>query len=272
LACSFSGCKKEEASPEPRKPPIAVPRATPSTEGEEKESRPAAPEAKNTEFEGETSPTPEPRIWGRADLDPANDHVVAPPDEVPDCHARLTALGIKFRPAHLPLKQVVRDIPTCGCHDAVTVSETPQGMKLVPAAVLTCQMALSLASLEIAIQELAERHLMQKVRTLHQGGTYSCRKMARFDLVSEHSYGNAIDVFAFTLENGQKVSVKSDFGRLDAATETLPATAKFLRDLSSAVYDRDLMSVSLSPYWDSLHHDHFHFDMARYRVDGSRPH
>lgn len=227
------------------------------------------PRAPELETEPNSELTQE-RVWGRADLDPENDDVVAPPDAVPDCHARLETAGVKFRPARLPLKQIVREIPTCGCEDAVTVTQAPHGMKLAPPAVLSCQMALAIVGLERVIQEHAVQHLGERVRTLHQGGTYSCRKMARFDLVSEHSYGNAIDVYAFSLESGEKVSVLLDFGRLNQPSESLSPRAMFLRRLSSTAYDRDLVSVSLSPYWDTLHRDHFHFDMARYRVDGSR--
>ncbi len=104
---------------------------------------------------------------------------------------------------------------------------------------------------------------------VQQGGTYNCRKMARFDLISEHSYGNAIDVRSFILADGRSVSVEKHFGRLDSP----PATdrAHFLRGLGEEAFDRGIVSVSLGPHWDALHRDHFHFDMARYRVDGSRP-
>jgi hypothetical protein len=129
-------------------------------------------------------------------------------------------------------------------------------------------MALGLAALEPEIQALATEHFQRRVRSLHQGGTYSCRKMARFDLVSEHSYGNAIDVYAFTLEDGQKVSVLSHYGKLNEPPMT--PEARFLRELGSRAFDDGFFSVALSPYWDALHKDHFHFDMARYRVDGTR--
>lgn len=273
LGISTVSCQKEDGAGALREPAGPV-GARISNSGEpalpehvQPRSDPQKPPKVEVPMMGETKE----RVFGRADLDPTNDDFVAPPDAVPECHARLDAAGVKYQKAELPLKQVVREIATCGCHDAVTVTETPQGMKLVPPAVVSCQMALALTGLESLIQELAEEHLGERVRTLHQGGTYSCRKMARFDLVSEHSYGNAIDVFAFTLKSGKKVSVMSDFGALNAEVDGLSSKAKFLRSLSSAAYDRDITSVSLSPYWDALHRDHFHFDMARYRVDGSRP-
>ena len=106
-------------------------------------------------------------------------------------------------------------------------------------------------------------------RLIEQGGTYNCRRMARFqNLVSEHSYANAIDIRAFVLADGQRISVLRDFGPTGR-----PATSRkgiFLRQLSRRLYDEGVFSVVLTPYWDALHRDHFHFDMARYRVDGTR--
>lgn len=206
--------------------------------------------------------------WGRADLDPDNDGVVQPPDAVPECHGRLTKAGAKFRPAKLPLKQRVRDVPTCGANDAVIYSAGPLGVKLSPPAIVTCQLALGLVAFEAAALEFSEKTLGAPIRSIRQGGTYSCRKMARFDLVSEHSYGNAIDIYSFTLDDGRTVSVLKHFGPVDAPPKTPKAT--FLRSLAQAAYDRDLFSVVLTPFWDALHRDHFHFDMARYRADGTR--
>jgi hypothetical protein len=130
-------------------------------------------------------------------------------------------------------------------------------------------MAIAFVGLERLMQELAAARLGSTVDRIQQTGTYNCRKMVRFALVSEHSYGNAIDIKSFALRDGRSISVLPHFGKLDA-----PPTddnARFLRELGEQAFDRGLIAVSLGPYWDALHRDHLHFDMARYRVDGSRP-
>lgn len=111
-------------------------------------------------------------------------------------------------------------------------------------------------------------HLGAKVTRLEHVGTYNCRKMVRFNLVSEHSYGNAIDIRSLTLESGQKLSVLSDYGPTDQEPKT--KQQRFLQRLGELAFDENVFSVSLGPHWDALHRDHFHFDMARYRVDGLR--
>lgn len=204
-----------------------------------------------------------------ADLDPSNDLVVAPPDAIADCHEELTRAGVTFRAAELPLRKNQTGTFTCGAHDAVVMQKWASGTSVSPPALVTCRMALALVHLEPLIQEVATRELGTAVRKIHQLGTYSCRKMVRFDFVSEHSYGNAIDIGSFTLADGRNVSVLKHFGKLDA--EPPDARGRFLRALGNAAFDRDIVSVSLGPYWDTLHKDHFHFDMAHYRVDGSRP-
>jgi hypothetical protein len=49
------------------------------------------------------------------------------------------------------------------------------------------------------------------------------------------------------------------------------AQARFLRSLAERAYDAGVFSVVLTPFWDKLHAEHFNLDLARYRVDGSRP-
>jgi len=112
-------------------------------------------------------------------------------------------------------------------------------------------------------------------------GTYNCRRISAFpDLLSEHALGNAIDVAGF------------DFGRL-RKDQTLPHRApnglrhrqavrmlhhwnksrgaagvhgKFLRELARRlIAQRDIFRDLLGPAWPG-HHNHFHFDMAPYRM------
>lgn len=203
-----------------------------------------------------------------ADLDPDNDGEVAPPAPIPDCEARLAEAGVVFAPASLPLK-TTRAGFQCGSEQAVRYKRGPGGIRYNSSPVLTCGMALALARFELLLQEEALSLFGRRVARVEHRGTYSCRTMARYrDFVSEHSYGNAIDLFTFTLENGRKVSVLSHFGKLDVEPER--AEARFLRTVARRAYDENVFSVVITPFFDSLHKNHFHLDLARYRVDGTR--
>jgi hypothetical protein len=204
-----------------------------------------------------------------ADVDPEDDFVVAPPDVIPDCEARLRDAGVKFAPAELPIKAATAKRPTCGTPQAVVYLRGPAGVRYNVAPVVSCGMALGLARFELALNQEAERYLGQKVARVEQGGTYNCRKMARFDFVSEHAYANAIDIRSVTLRNGRKVSVLGGFGKLEGVPRR--PESLFLRSLANRLFDEGTFSVVITPFFDALHRDHIHLDLARYRRDGSRP-
>jgi len=201
-----------------------------------------------------------------ANLDPDDDAVVGPPAIIPDCEERLKLAGVKFEPATLPLFE--KHGTTCGAPQAVKYVHGPQNIVFVPSPVLTCQLALALARFEGQAARLAEQHFGQRIRSVKHGGTYNCRSMARFKLASEHSYGNAIDLYEFKLSNGKKVNVLSHFGK--PGTEPSGAEGRFLRSLARAAFDDATFSVVVTRFFDELHRDHIHVDMAHYRTDGSR--
>lgn len=204
-----------------------------------------------------------------ADLDPDNDAVVAPPALIPDCEEQLRRLGVVFASAQLPVKAAHGKLPTCGSEQAVVYKRGPEGIRYNSSPLVSCGMALGMARLETVLNEEAQRHLGQKVARIEQGGTYNCRRMARFDLVSEHAYANAIDIRSVTLKNGRKLTILGNFGKLDA--QPVRPEASFLRAVASRLYDEGTFSVVITPFFDALHKDHIHLDQARYRIDGSRP-
>lgn len=215
---------------------------------------------------------PSPPDHEQADLDPDNDRVVGPPEPLAGCEEKLRSAGIAFRAASLPLKtERARgaDIIACGAEQVVSYRGGPAKIRYSSWPTLTCRMALALSRWEQVAQEQASRELGQRIVRLTQGGTYNCRKMVRFDFVSEHSYANAIDIRDLTLADGRRLSIARHFGALESPPQT--REARFLRSLAERAFDERLFSVVLTPYWDRLHHDHFHLDLARYHVDGTRP-
>ena len=206
---------------------------------------------------------------GAADRDPENDFVVAPPDFIPDCEDRLRAAGVVFQRASLPLRRGAKGVPVCGTEQAVVYRSGPEKIRYGSAPILSCGMALALARFETVLNAEAQRELGQPVVRLSHLGTYNCRTMARYpDWVSEHSYANAIDIESFTLKNGRKFSVLQSFGKLERGPRR--SEARFLEHLGQRLYDDGVFSVVITPHFDALHKNHFHLDLARYRVDGSR--
>lgn len=247
------GTKAQAPSAKP--PPIASspkPAPHPSPMAEVSAPEPAPP------------PAPDP---GRANVDPSDDQVVAPPPALEDCQERLTRAGAQFREAKLPIRTQPSGM-VCGTPQAVTYEGSDANISWNVAPTVSCQLALALVRFEALLQEEADKTLGARVARIEQGGTYSCRKMARFRLASEHSYANAIDLRSFRLSDGRRISVKQHFGSTKQPAAT--AEARFLRTVAERAYDENVFSVVLTPFWDALHADHFHVDQARYRVDGTR--
>jgi len=267
LGLLLLSCEKVGDRPESRLQTRGAPYPSASaTSSQGHEAVPAhtpAPPPENPEVDAGV-PAQEP---GTADLDGANDDIVAPPEAIADCEARLAALGVSFAPAELKLRTSAGVV--CGAPQAVLYKGRAGGPRWSSAPLVTCTLALALARFELLADSEARRALGSGLRSIEQGGTYNCRKMARFTgIVSEHSYGNAIDLKSFRLSDGRKVSVLQRFGR--PAHEPSSPEGKFLRALARKAYDDGVFSVVLTEFFDTLHRDHFHVDMARYRVDGTR--
>jgi hypothetical protein len=208
------------------------------------------------------------RVRPTADLDPSNDGLGGPPDPIPECEAALLAAGVDHGPASLPVTRR-RNGDVCGVEQAVSYRSGPTGIRWSPRPVVSCGMALALARFERVAQEEAERRLGSRIVRAEQGGTTSCRRIGRFPgLMSEHSFANGIDVRSFLLEDGRTISVQEHFGAV--GEEPTRPEGLFLRELAHRLYDEDVFSVVLTAFWDDLHRDHFHLDLARYRVDGTR--
>src|SRR5262245_3380173 len=78
--------------------------------------------------------------------------------------------------------------------------------------------------------------------------------------ISEHAFGNALDIAAFTLADGRRIAVKNGW-------RGLPEEQGFLRDVQAAACGQ--FSTVLAPGSNVYHYDHIHVDLMR-RRDGHR--
>lgn len=111
------------------------------------------------------------------------------------------------------------------------------------------------------VQPAAEEILGAKVARVEHYGAYSCRRLygRSGGSWSEHATGNAIDIAAFVMDDGSRITVLSDWDPGDGNEQ-----ARFLRQVRDT--SCDLFSTVLSPDYNEAHRDHFHFDQSpRYR-------
>jgi hypothetical protein len=201
-------------------------------------------------------------------VDVEDDFEVGPPDPVDRCEGRLALAGVEFTSSRLPVYRQKRSGILCGAPQAVRYASGPGRIRWRGSPKVACPVALAMARFESVVQEEAARALGRKVVRIEHMGTYNCREMAAYPgWVSEHSYGNAIDIESFTLEGGQTISVLDHYG--DPSASPTDAAADFLRAVARRAYDEDIFSVVLTPAFNRHHRNHLHLDMARYRVDGT---
>jgi len=134
---------------------------------------------------------------------------------------------------------------------------TTGAVAIQPTATLACPIVSSLDTwFANGVQPAALRWFGQPVAEIKQISAYSCRGMngQRGAKISEHAFGNALDIAAFTLADGRRISVK-DGWRGEAAEQG------FLRDVHASACQ--LFSTVLAPGSNAFHYDHIHVDLMR---------
>jgi len=134
---------------------------------------------------------------------------------------------------------------------------TARPASIAPAATLACPLVSALDRfVSDSVQPAAARWFGQPVVGIRQISAYSCRGMngdssAR---VSEHAFGNALDIAAFTLADGRTITVKDGW-------HGTPQEQGFLHDVQGAACA--VFTTVLAPGSDAYHNDHMHVDLMR---------
>jgi hypothetical protein len=126
-----------------------------------------------------------------------------------------------------------------------------------PAATLACPIVSALDHwMTESVQPASLRWFGRRVVEIRQISAYSCRGMNGHSWahISEHAFGNALDIAAFTLADGREVTVKSGW-------RGLPEEQGFLRDIEASACQQ--FSTVLAPGSNAYHYDHIHVDLMR---------
>lgn len=126
-----------------------------------------------------------------------------------------------------------------------------------PTATLACPIVSALDRwLVDTVQPAAVRWFGQRVVEIKQISAYSCRGMNGnpHAHISEHAFGNALDIAAFTLADGRRITVKG--GWHGVAEEQ-----GFLHDVQAGACQQ--FTTVLAPGSNKYHYDHIHVDLMR---------
>jgi hypothetical protein len=116
--------------------------------------------------------------------------------------------------------------------------------------------------LSSVVQPAAQDAFGERVVKIDVPAGFACRPRnnVRGAKLSEHGMGNAIDVAAFTLASGRKVTVEQGWFA-DGNSKA------FLREVRTGACGP--FKTVLGPGSDSHHKDHFHLDLQRHRSGGA---
>ncbi len=180
--------------------------------------------------------------------------------DLSSCHEELIARGVGFEPT---IRSI--DFPDgrpdkeCEIIDPVWVESPLFGVDLkyyngdpTHRVLAGCEMAHSLAD---TIEDVAPLG----VSAVRHIGTYNCRMIGGTDMLSEHSFANAIDIFGFEFDDGRLWTLE-DHWEHDTTAPSSEA-ARFLYDAAHRWYDDWIWNIILTPNYDLAHDNHFHVDL-----------
>jgi hypothetical protein len=155
----------------------------------------------------------------------------------------------------------------CGMTRPLKVSALADGAVGVDKVLtIDCPMIPALeAWLRDIVQPDAEARFGQKVAMLKVFGAYSCRSIDNMAgaRLSEHAFGNAVDVAGFVLADGRSLEFVRDWK--SAGTQE----AAFLHEVHAGACQ--YFTTVLGPGADVFHYNHIHLDLASHGATDTGP-
>ena len=149
----------------------------------------------------------------------------------------------------------------CGALKPFKMAAADYGrVRLRPAAVLRCSMINPVDDwVRNVVSPAAARYLGSSVKELKVAASYSCRTRNGLPgaKLSEHGLANALDISAFLLDDGRKITLRRGWNGSWGERN-------FLRAVHKGACKR--FTTVLGPDADRFHRDHFHFDLARHNA------
>ena len=170
-----------------------------------------------------------------------------PTAEARQCFSDLGKANVRFSP--LPNRHF-----SGGCSQIDSIKLLDVGADVTNLGPVKCELASKFAAwTEYAVKRAARQYLGSDLERIETMGSYSCRNIAGSGKLSQHAHANAIDVSAFVLTDGRRISVENNWksGRQEM-------------QFQAAIHDSACkrFGTVLSPNYNAAHRDHFHLDMS----------
>lgn len=168
------------------------------------------------------------------------------------------------RDDYITTARAINDHGVCGLERPLEVAALTDGRVMVgPTATIGCPMTVALEQwLAESVQPAAMARLGATVVAIDQMSSYACRpknNQAGAEL-SEHAFGNALDIGAFRLSDGRVVTIKDDW------RGGTPEEQDFLREVHATAcqYFKTVLGPGVA-----YHEDHLHLDLAHHNEAGT---
>jgi hypothetical protein len=155
----------------------------------------------------------------------------------------------------------------CGMTRPLHVSALANGAIAVDSVLtIDCPMIPALeAWLNDVVEPDAQARFGQRVATLKVFGAYSCRPVDNIAGagLSEHAFGNAVDVAGFTLADGRTIDFVRDWKKTESQE------GAFLHEAHAGACQ--YFTTVLGPGADVFHYNHIHLDLANHGSTNTGP-
>ena len=177
------------------------------------------------------------------------------PAEEAACRSRLKVLGVEFEE-----KKAESDAKIgCSIPYPLMLKTLGTAIDIAPEAEMNCAMAEAAARFFAeTVAPAAKAQFGAGLKSVSQASAYVCRPRHNGQKMSEHAFGNALDIASFTLTDGTNIEIKP------APPEK---EKKFLDALRKAACGP--FKTVLGPGSDPDHELHFHLDLEPRRNGGT---
>ncbi len=175
------------------------------------------------------------------------------PRDTQQCYADLSRAGVRFSP--LPDRDFGSGCIVLGAVQLIDIGVPVNGLKSI-----RCPAARAMVGwITYGVRPAARQILGSDVVRIDSYGTYVCRGIVggaagSSGRLSQHGLANAVDIAAFVLADGRRVSVQRDWNGGDSRNR------EFLRVIHGSACKRFV--TTLGPDYNAAHYNHLHLDMG----------
>lgn len=190
---------------------------------------------------------PEPRRGSR----PARTSTAPPSAQARACLANLGRTAANFTP--LSDQYYGAGCSALNAVRLVHVQGDDSRLQLTNLGPVTCPVANALSGwARFGVDRAARQILGSPLARIETMGSYSCRTVAGTSRLSAHATANAVDIGAFRLADGRRISLIADWN------SPSPQVRAFLRTVRDSACKR--FGTVLSPDYNAAHRDHLHLE------------